>query len=133
MAFQWDALLEVPVELHDAITDGFQLVRLPRVGQQELPAMATGGTGRDVEASASPEIRDRPAAPTPPLAEGPEHAATEQNIPFRDRWHVRRHVRRSFSQPGTGEQRPAKAVSLKACCSKAFRLRTQALIETPPV
>jgi hypothetical protein len=65
---QWDALLEVPVELHDAITDGFQLVRLPRIGQQELPAMATSGTGRDVEASPSPEIRDRPAAPAPPLA-----------------------------------------------------------------
>ena len=69
--------------------------------------MPTGGTGRDVEASPSPEIRDRSDAPTPPLAEGPKHAATEPNIPFRDRWHVRRYVRRPFSQPGTGEQRPA--------------------------
>ena len=49
-----DALLEVPVELHDAITDGFQLVRLPRVGQQELVAMVTSRTGREVEASPSP-------------------------------------------------------------------------------
>jgi hypothetical protein len=49
-----DAPLEVPVELDDAITDGFQLVRLPRVGQQELLAMVTSGTGREVEASPSP-------------------------------------------------------------------------------
>jgi hypothetical protein len=53
---QWDALLEVPVELHDAITDGLQLVRLPRVGQQEVPAMATSGTGRDVQPGPTPEI-----------------------------------------------------------------------------
>ena len=90
--------------------------------------MATSGTGRDVQAGPSPEIRDRPAAPAPPLAEGPKHAATEQNIPFRDRWHVRRFL----SQSGTGEQKPAKAFSPKACCSKAFWLKTQALIETPP-
>ena len=78
--------------------------------------MATSGTGRDVEACPSPEIRDRPAAPTPPLAECPQDTAAEQNIPFRDLWHVRRY----FSQLGTGEQRPAEAVSPKACCSKAF-------------
>ena len=91
--------------------------------------MATSGTGRDVEASPSPEIRDRSAAPAPPLAEGPKHPATEQTIPFRDSWHVRR----SFSQPGTGEQRPAKAVSPKASCSKTFWLKTQILTETPPM
>ena len=94
--------------------------------------MATSGTGRDVEACPSPEIRDRPAASAPPLAEGPQDTAAEQNIPFRDRWHVRRYVRRSFPQPGTGEQRQAKAISPKACCSKALGLNIQALIETPP-
>ena len=45
----------IAVELHNAITDGFQLARLPWVGQQELPAMTTSGTGRDVEARPSPE------------------------------------------------------------------------------
>ncbi len=65
----------------------------------------------------------------PPLsAEGPQDPATEPNIPFRDRWPVRR----SFSQPGTGEHGPAKAVSPKACCSRASRLKNQALTETPP-
>ena len=90
--------------------------------------MATSGTSRDVKPGSPPEIRHRPAASAAPLAEGPQDTAAEQNIPLRDRWHVRR----SFSQLGTGEQRPAKAVSAKACCSKAFWPKTQALIETPP-
>ena len=67
-----------------------------------------------------------------PLAEGPKDAPTERNIPFRDRWHVRRYVRRSFSQPGTGEQKPAEPVSPKASVRKAFGPRKQALTETPP-
>jgi len=94
--------------------------------------MPIAGAGRDVKPGTSPEIRHRPATAAAPLAEGPQDAAVEQNIPFRARWHVRSYVRRSFSQPGTGEQKPAKPVSPKASDRKAFRLRKQTLIETPP-
>ena len=94
--------------------------------------MPVPGAGRDVKPGTSPEIRHRPATAAAPLAEGPQYSATKQNIPFRGRWHVRRYVRRSFSQPGTGEQKPAKPVSPKASDRKAFGLRMQVLIETPP-
>jgi hypothetical protein len=57
------------------------------------------------------------------LTEGPQDATPEQNIPLRDRWHVRRYVRRSFSQLGTDEQEPAKLVSPKACRNRAFGLK----------
>jgi len=59
--------------------------------------MPIAGSGRDVKPGPTPEFRDRPSASAAPLAEGPQDPATEQNIPFRDRWHVRRYVRRSFS------------------------------------
>jgi hypothetical protein len=94
--------------------------------------MPVPGAGRDVKPGSTPEIRDRPAASAAPLAEGPQDATTKQNIPFRDRWHVRRHVKRTFSRPGMGEQVPAKPVSLKARYGKASELKNQPLTETPP-
>ena len=63
-----------------------------------------------------------------PLTEGPKDAPTERNIPFRDRWHVRR----SFPQPGKGKQKPVKPVSPKASGREVSGLRSQALTETPP-
>ena len=112
--------MESVVNRHHPITNGFELVRLPGVRQQQLFPMPIACSGRDVKPCTSPEIRHRPAAAAAPLAKSPQHAATEQHIPFRDRWHVRRFVRRSFSQPGTDEQKQAKAVSAKASARKAF-------------
>ena len=122
------SVLEGLVDRHHAISDGFELVRLPGVRQEQLLAMPVPGAGRDVKLGMSPEIQNRPATAAAPLAEGPQDAAAEQNIPFRDR----RHVGRCFSQPGTGEQKPAKPVSPKASVRKAFGPRKQTLTETPP-
>ena len=82
-------VLEGLADLHHAIADGFELVPLPEVGQEQLLAMPITGTGRDGKPGPPPEIRHRPAAAAAPLAKGPQDPATEQNIPFLDRWHGR--------------------------------------------
>jgi hypothetical protein len=125
----WNSVLEGLVDLHHAIADGLALVSLPGVGQQLLLAMPMPGPSRDVKPGSPPEVLRRPAAAAASLTEAPKDFAKEQNIPFRDC----RHVRRSFSQPGTGEREPAKPVSPNACCSKASELKNQALTETLPV
>jgi hypothetical protein len=79
------------VELHDAFPDGFELIPLPRPGQQQLPAMASGETGHDLQVGPSPEFRHRSAAPTPPW------------IPLRDRraWEKPSH---RLAHPCRGQQ-----------------------------
>jgi hypothetical protein len=86
------------VELHDVFPDGFELIPLPRPGQQQLPAMASGETGHDLQVGPSPEFRHPPAAPTPPW------------IPLRHR----RAWGEAFSLPRSSMQSPAKPVSPKA-------------------
>jgi hypothetical protein len=62
-----DSVLEGLIDRHHAVADGFQLVRLPRVGKEQVLAMPIAGWGRDVKPGPTPEIRDRPAAPAAPL------------------------------------------------------------------
>ena len=66
----------------------------PRIEQEKLLTMVRSGTGRHAKSGPSHPIRRRPPQGSPPLAEGPLDTAAEQNIPFRDRQHIRRYGQR---------------------------------------
>ena len=76
-------VLEGLVDRHHAVSDGFELVRLPGVRQEQLLAMPVPGASRDVKPGTSPEIRHRPATAAAPLAKGPQDAVVEMGAHIR--------------------------------------------------